>query len=223
MKNQTKAASAQTRLLYVADPMCSWCWGFAPAIADIRAAFADRLPVDLVMGGLRPGTSQPMDAAAKADIRNHWQHVQEASGQPFDFDFFAREGFVYDTEPAARAVVVLRRAGPEVALAALTRIQRAFYAEGRDVTQPEVLGALAVELGFDAAEFRAAFDDDVAREETRNDFALSRAIGVTGFPTLIAMHDPEGPFAVVTRGFCPGDRLIPALERWLAEGVQIAS
>nr|MBA3324286.1 DsbA family protein [Paracoccaceae bacterium] len=51
------AASSQAHLLYVADPMCSWCWGFAPVIADIRAAFRDRLPLHLVMGGLRPGTS----------------------------------------------------------------------------------------------------------------------------------------------------------------------
>ncbi|MBA3326405.1 MAG: DsbA family protein [Rhodobacteraceae bacterium] len=195
--------------------MCSWCWGFAPVIADIRAAFRDRLPLHLVMGGLRPGTSRPMDAAAKAEIRSHWEHVQEASGQPFDFDFFAREGFVYDTEPAARAVVVLRRSGPEVALAALMRFQRAFYTENRDVTRPEVLTALVGELGVDTAAFRSAFDETAAQEETLNDFALSRAFGVTGFPTLIAAKGPDGPHAIATRGFCPAEPLIGALGRWL--------
>ena len=103
-------------LLYIADPMCSWCWGFAPVIAEIRERFMARLPVHLVMGGLRPGTSRQMDETSKVETRHHWEHVQEASGQPFDFGFFDREGFVYDTEPAARAVVVLRRAGPELAL-----------------------------------------------------------------------------------------------------------
>jgi len=54
--DQTTAAPSRAHLLYVADPMCSWCWGFAPVIADICAAFGDRLPVRPVMGGLRPGT-----------------------------------------------------------------------------------------------------------------------------------------------------------------------
>ncbi|MFQ5523922.1 MAG: DsbA family protein, partial [Acidimicrobiia bacterium] len=40
-----------TKLIYVGDPMCSWCWGFAPEIEDL----ADEYPVEVVVGGLRPG------------------------------------------------------------------------------------------------------------------------------------------------------------------------
>lgn len=209
------ATASHPYLIYVADPMCSWCWGFTPTIIEIRKAFGARLPVRLVMGGLRPGTSHPMDAASKAETRHHWEHVEKASGQPFDYAFFDREGFIYDTEPAARAVVVLRRAGPRVGLAGLMRIQRAFYQENRDVTRTEVLTELAVELDQDAAAFRDACESEAAREETRDDFALSRAFGVSGFPTLIAARGAEGPYALVTRGFCSADPLIPALERWL--------
>ena len=38
-------------LISVGDPMCSWCWGFAPEIDSL----ADDYPVDVVVGGLRPG------------------------------------------------------------------------------------------------------------------------------------------------------------------------
>ncbi|TXD88125.1 DsbA family protein, partial [Ralstonia pseudosolanacearum] len=31
------------RLIYVADPMCSWCYGFGPQLADLRARLADTL------------------------------------------------------------------------------------------------------------------------------------------------------------------------------------
>ncbi len=40
-------------VILVADPMCSWCWGFAPAIRAIRQQYADRLNIVLVVGGLR--------------------------------------------------------------------------------------------------------------------------------------------------------------------------
>ena len=92
---------SQPHLIYIADPMCSWCWGFAPTIESISQRFGESLPIRLMMGGLRPGTTKPLDQAGRRTIREHWEHVREASGQPFDFRFFEREDFVYDTEPAS--------------------------------------------------------------------------------------------------------------------------
>ena len=46
------------RLIYVMDPMCSWCWGFAPvAAALIAQAHEAGVPTHLVVGGLRTGGS----------------------------------------------------------------------------------------------------------------------------------------------------------------------
>jgi len=52
-------------LIYFADPMCSWCYGFSPVIDDIRRAYGNALPIRVVMGGLRPGTDKPVTEAAK--------------------------------------------------------------------------------------------------------------------------------------------------------------
>ena len=72
-------------LVYFADPMCSWCWGFSPVIDTIRDQFGSDLPIRLIMGGLRPGTTKPMDEAARRTTREHWEHVHKASSQPFGF------------------------------------------------------------------------------------------------------------------------------------------
>ncbi len=90
-------------LIYFADPMCSWCYGFSPVLDDIRHAFGRALPIRVVMGGLRPGTDTPMTEAAKLEIAGHWRHVHDATGLPFNPAGMAREGFLYDTDPAARA------------------------------------------------------------------------------------------------------------------------
>jgi putative protein-disulfide isomerase len=202
-------------LVYFADPMCSWCWGFSPVIEAIQELFGTSLPIRLILGGLRPWTTEPMTANDLASVRTHWEHVREASGQPFDFAFFGRDRFVYDTEPSCRAVVVLRRRGMETGLAALRRIHRAFYAENRDVTDSDTLAALAAELGVDAATFRSEFDSEAAVEETRGDFAVAQSAGIQGFPTLIAGNGEDKNYALVTQGFQPGARILPALERWL--------
>lgn len=203
-------------LVYVADPMCSWCWGFSPAIEAIEARFGADLPIRLVLGGLRPGTTEPMTDAMKTEIRNHWQHVAEASGQPFDMAFFAREGFVYDTEPASRALVAMRRLGMATALAGLRRIHAAFYAENRDVTALDELAAIAAGLGLDEQAFRVAWDSEEMRQETLGDFALAQRSGIRGFPTLLASNGEEDGFAIVTQGFRPADSILPALEAWHA-------
>jgi putative protein-disulfide isomerase len=209
-------------LIFFADPMCSWCWGFAPTIEAVRARYGELLPIRLIMGGLRPGTEEPMTEAARQAVRPHWAQVSEASGQPFDYGFFDREGFVYDTDPAARAVVVLRRNRPDAALDFLERVQRAFYAENRDVTDPAVLADLAAGFGLDRDAFLAEHATDAAKEETWRDYAISQRAGVTGFPTLIGGPDAEGAYGVVARGFQPPDAVIGIIDRWLATATPAA-
>jgi putative protein-disulfide isomerase len=204
------------QLIYFADPMCSWCWGFSPAIEGVAARFGEQLPIRLILGGLRPGTTDAMDDDSKQMIRGHWEHVHEASGQPFDFAFFDREGFVYDTEPGCRAVVAARRLDPAAAMPMLKQIHHAFYAENTDVTDRAVLCGLAESAGLDRAAFEASFDSEEAATETRTDFAIAHHSGVTGFPTLIAGSEEDG-YAAVTRGYQPAERIEALIEGWLAE------
>jgi putative protein-disulfide isomerase len=76
---------APRHLIYIADPMCSWCWGFSPVISAIAERFGDELPIQIIMGGLRAGNTKPMTEKDRAYIRGAWQRVHQASGQPFDF------------------------------------------------------------------------------------------------------------------------------------------
>ncbi|MBA3517971.1 MAG: DsbA family protein [Rhizobiales bacterium] len=206
---------AEPNLIYVADPMCSWCWGFSPVIGQITERFGKALPIRFIMGGLRPGTTKPLDEAGKRTIREHWEHVHEASGQPFNMDFFERDGFVYDTEPASKAVVVARRSAIEKGLACLRLVHAAFYAENRDVTNEEVLADVATEVGLDREQFMNAFRSDEATQETWADFGIGQRAGITGFPTLLAGAGDRAEYAIVTQGYQPADRIVPVLERWL--------
>lgn len=203
-------------LIYFADPMCSWCYGFSPVIADIRRAFGRALPIQLIMGGLRPGTETPMTAEAKATLAGHWTHVTEASGLPFDPAVLEAPDFLYDTDPAARAVVWVRRQDPELALTFLGDLQDAFYARNRNITDPQVLAALVAEHGLDGEGFLRAFDSEDLKQETWRDYATSQKAGVTGFPTLVAGPHERGAYGVVTRGYQPATAVTPMLEAWLS-------
>lgn len=200
-------------LWYFADPMCSWCWGFSPVMEAVREAYHERLKIALVLGGLRPGTATPMTAAARDEILHHWHQVHARSGQPFQFDGALPDDFIYDTEPACRAVVTAGGLDPTQIFAMFKAIQTAFYAEGRDVTQTAVLAELAAGLGIDTAAFLNAFDSDAARAKTQAHFAQSRKAGVRGFPTLILQRGEQ--IDRIADGYLPLDTVRAELDRLL--------
>jgi putative protein-disulfide isomerase len=210
------------RFVYFADPMCSWCYGFSPVITALAERFADRMGLRLVMGGLRAGNSEPMREEDKAYIRSAWTRVNAATGQPFDHAFFDRETFVYDTEPACRAVVAARTLDPDGALSFMSRVSRAFYAENRDTTSDAVIADIAREAGLDAEAFAQAFAAPATRNETFHDFLTAQELGIRGFPTLIAGSDEKG-YALVTNGYRPLEDLAEPMERWWAAGAPVTA
>jgi putative protein-disulfide isomerase len=203
-------------LILFADPMCSWCYGFSPVVDEIRHAHGNALPVRVIMGGLRPGTDTPMTPEGAREVAGHWAHVHEATGLPFDSSLIQSEGFVYDTDPAARAVVVVRRRGEDVAVRYLSAAQRAFYAEARDVTTGEVLADLAADSGLDREAFLAEWSSEEAKQETWRDYATSHRAGVTGFPTLVGGPNEQGVYGVVTRGYAPAEQVLAVLKDWIS-------
>lgn len=202
-----------SRLLYVMDPMCSWCWGFAPVVEALaEQAAAAGVPLQIVVGGLRRD-QVAIDAAARVRYLGYWQAVNASTGQLFDFDRGLPEGMVYDTEPACRALVTARNLDVPSARTLLKLVQRAFYAQGADVTQASVLVELAERAGIPRIEFAEAFDSQAMHEATAADFSWVQDLGIAGFPTLLAERD--GQLALLTNGYQPLEALSPLLGRWL--------
>lgn len=198
-------------LVYVADAMCSWCWGFAPVVSQLRHEYADRLAFRLVMGGLRPGpAAQLVDERVKADLKHHWEAVHARSGQPFDHTFFQREGFIYDTEPASKSVVAVRRLAPEKEFSFFHALQEAFYARNVDITHADKLADLAKEAGVDDARFSELLASEEVLKATRQDYAYARALGVSGFPSLVLVKGGLG--LTVTYGYMALHEARTALE-----------
>jgi putative protein-disulfide isomerase len=197
-------------LICIADPMCSWCYGFGQPLGAVLADPRDTAPLQLalVMGGLRPYTTEPLAAGRADELFGHWQHVQEASGLPFapaPHTALHEPGFVYDTEPASRATVAVRSHWPQHVWRYFKSVQHAFYAEGRNVTRPEVLADIAQAQGLPRADFATAFASEAVRDATRRDFAQSQAWGVRGFPALLA--EAGGQLHLVANGYLPEDAL----------------
>ena len=204
-------------LWYFADPMCSWCWGFSPVIHQIKTTFDDRVKIALVLGGLRPGTTDPMSDDSRKEILHHWHEVEKMSGASFNFDNALPEQFIYDTEPASRAVITAATLQPDRLLPYFTAVQSAFYVEQKDVTQQNVLATIAAEeFNLDRDRFIEEFESDAMRTKTQQHFELARKAGVRGFPCMKLQTD-EKQMVDITNGYQAGDKIIARLNSELGD------
>nr|WP_305123913.1 DsbA family protein [Stutzerimonas frequens] len=195
------------------DPMCSWCWGFAPVLLGLAEQAAEYgVPLVLKVGGLRR-EQIAMDEAGRSRTLSYWQAVHNATGQPFDFEGGLPAGLIYNTEPACRALVAARGLDESRVWPLSLLIQQAFYQQGRDVTQAALLVELAEAAGLSRERFAESYDDPATKAETSADFSWVENLGIAGFPTLLAEH--EGQLALLTNGYQPLTALAPFLGRWL--------
>lgn len=211
-----------TRFIYIADPMCSWCYGFGPELKRLLDTLPDAR-LDLVLGGLRAYNTEVMDAEKKAMILGHWKHVEEASGLPFTREGMAQPDFIYDTEPACRAVVAARTLADDLPGRAILdvfhAIAHAFYAEGQDVTDLQLLAQIASTAlnkaadtdSFDAESFYETLTAPMTMAETRQDFEQVQRWGISGFPTLLLVQ-PDG-LHMLAAGYTKTANLLTAIER----------
>lgn len=203
------------KLIYIGDPMCSWCYGFGQSL-DAALAALPGLRLEIVVGGVRNRSTEVLDEAGKQFRLAHWERVKALTGLPFNRTaFLAREGFVYDTEPVCRAVVAARRlAGAEPLLPVFRALQHAFYVEGRDTTDALTLSEI-VATALQAMQYPAVTEamlalmrDPAIVAETQAEIRRARALGVRSFPTLLV--DCEGGPEVVG-GFLDAEALIARL------------
>ena len=201
-------------LIYVGDPLCSWCWGFQPSWRKLRLSHPARFRYSLLVGGLRTGASAlPLDDRLRAYLADAWREVGKRSGQPFDYGFLAGAEFVYDTEPACRAVVAARLIAPERVFDYNESLQDAFYRRGLDPTDRSTFLTVAREQGLSEDELDVALSSVDVERETRRDFERTRSLGVHGFPTVI-LH-ANGAHETIARGWLPPEAFIEKLQPWL--------
>ncbi|OOQ59523.1 DsbA family protein [Mucilaginibacter pedocola] len=203
------------KIYYFTDPMCSWCYGFSPTVKQLKENYPN-IDLQIISGGFSPFSKQIVDAEYREFLEYHWRNVNRMSGQYFDHAMkFVSDTFRYDTEPSSRAMVVVQNLMPGKDFEYLSLMQTAFYVNGRDITNDEVLADLAEELGISRDVFFENFKSDVMKRKTIEGFEFSRQLGVQGFPTLLTIDN--GAVKVLTRGFQKFDLLKKVVDEQLAQ------
>ncbi|MEL6535991.1 MAG: DsbA family protein [Bacteroidota bacterium] len=206
----------EKEIIYVGDPMCSWCWGISNHLQDLKKHFSD-VPFSLVVGGLRPGGGDPWNDQMKDFLKHHWHEVNKRSGQPFGYDLFDREEFNYDTEPSCRAVVAARTWVGERELEFYEAVSRHFYVDNADPNEMEFYEPVCEKFGIPFQAFKTAFESEEVKKATHQEFLLNREWGVTGYPTVI--YRTREQLFLVSPGYSEFDKMKETIEQIESEPV----
>lgn len=210
MNQQGISQNEKATLIYIGDPMCSWCYGFAPELDKIIKHFGETIDFDIVMGGLRPYNKQSM-TELKDFLTHHWEDVSKASGQEFCYDILNEAQITYDTEPPCRATVIVRQMEAKKAYPFFKLLQSDFYLKNKNLHLVESYKKAIESLDLDFEVFRKHFQSNQYKLSVRDDFTLSGEMGIRGFPSLVLEID--GKKHLVSNGYGKAKDLIERIER----------
>lgn len=176
------------RLIYGFDPLCGWCYGFAPALRAFRNAHPG-VPVELMLGGLVTGERVGPYAQMIPYIRGASERLAAVTGRRPSDAFFERIGrsdaVGSSAEPSIVIQDVLDHEGEAAGLDYAADVIEAHFGDGADLNDRAVYERLHATHGIERPV--PPFDAE-HRERMTLRFEGARALGIDSFPTVIAVR-----------------------------------
>lgn len=205
------------RVLFVSDPLCSWCWGMASEIEKARKALTQRVEFDLLLGGLGLNLTKPVTEAAQASFQSLWNRVHATTGQTFSGQF-PKTGFVYNSTYACSAVLAFAQVINAPAFDYLHALQAEFFLHGQDINQVSTQIKVATKLGVDEQQFLRSLEQ-VREAGLASAFTDARGHGSSALPSVL-FEEADGARHLVAGGYVTVEFLLPEIENWLAKQSQ---
>jgi len=172
-------------LIYVHDPMCSWCWAFEPVRKQLFSALMPSTKIQRFIGGLAPDSNTPMPQQMQIMLQNTWRKIEQTvPGTVFNYNFWAQCQPRRSTYPANRAILAAKLQSPKYDELMTLRIQQAYYSEAKNPSDDSVLIALAQDIGLDKEKFEQDFYSNELQDAFQKELIYTRELGMNSFPSL---------------------------------------
>jgi predicted DsbA family dithiol-disulfide isomerase len=176
------------------DVVCPWCYIGKRRFEAALASLGDEVDVGIVFRPYQldptasPGKSGPVrDAYAKKfggperaqEIIDHVTSVAADSGIQFRMDRALRA----NTLLAHRLIWLAQSTGQQLAMK--ERLLQAYFIDGLDVGDPEVLASCAADIGLDRDRIMAFLESDDGLAEVRAEMQQAAELEITAVPTFV--------------------------------------
>lgn len=179
----------KAKLYYVYDPMCSWCWGYAPIWKRLAEKLSNLVDIQYCLGGLAEDTEQIMTDEMQQFLQQTWQKISQQLGTKFNFDFWQVCQPRRSTYPACRAALIARQHNKEAEM--LTAIQHAYYLQARNPSNSDVLSEIAADIGLNVSHFIEQLTSEKLQKQLIDEVDMARTLPIRGFPSLVLFHNNQ--------------------------------
>ena len=191
------------KLDIISDPVCPWCY-IGKAHLDRALERAGDHPFEIEWHPFQLNPDMPAEGAdrrsyleakfgGKAQAVKAYAHVSDvaaAAGLVFNFEVMERAPNTLNAHRLIHWAGIERRQSLVV-----SALFRAYFTEGRDIGDAEVLADIADSAGMDGAVVARLLASDADMADIRSRDAHSREMGVNSVPTFIVDHRHAVPGA----------------------------
>lgn len=208
----------KTKIYYVMDTMCGWCYGFSDVINRIHEKYKSHLDFTILPGGMWIGEDvKTMNSSLAHYIKTHNVTVTRLTGQEFGSEFekniLQNNEFLLDSFPGAKAVTVMQGLNKEEVLPYLKEVQKAFYIQGKDTNDWQLYATIAHNFGISKGTFKNEYFSEEQSKATVESFVLAQQLGVSTYPSVVAVV--EGKARVISQGHMQFDELDAVIGRYI--------
>ena len=179
----SQAEQQRVKIIYFTDPICSSCWGIEPQLRKLKLEYGHAIEIEYHMGGLLKDWTYNSGGISKpSDVAHHWDEVSEYYDMPIDGDVWLEDPLP-SSYPPSIAFKAAQMQDNKKAIDFLRKIREMVFLQKKNITHWEHLEAAAQSVGLDVQTFKQDYEG-TAKVHFEADLALSRQLGVRGFPTI---------------------------------------
>lgn len=184
--------SGKTKIVYIYDALCGWCYGFSPVISKIHETYQDAFEFEIISGGLKIGSAVgPIGEIAPYIKAGAYKDVEKMSGVRFG-DVFVngplQEGtMILNSMPPAIALSIVKAQLPHKSFEFGSLLQYAVYYDGMHPEDIDAYEKYAAQIGLDSDSFLADMKKPEYLEMAEQDIGFAQRLGIRGFPSMIGI------------------------------------
>ena len=178
-----------TTLYYILDPMCSWCYGFAPTWKKLLNSLPSHIEVEYIHGGLARHSDVPMPQDMQDMLQQTWRNIERRVGAKFNYDFWSKCKPRRSTYLACQACVSAREQGKEYEM--IQEIQKAYYLNASNPSDRDTLELCASNIDLDVEKFSHDLESQEIVDLFKEDLKKRQKFEMNSFPSLLLKTGDE--------------------------------
>ncbi len=209
-------SQVKPKIYYVYDPLCGWCFAYAPIMTKLSQEFKDQVEFVVIPGGMIVGENVRPIREIAPYLLQAIPEFEEISGVKMGEPYMAmlKEGsYIASSYRPSLAMVVFKsfNTGRDVEYA--HKVQQSYFIEAKDIMGDSLYMDLARQFEISPDEFMKRMADTSYQSKTQDHFDFAAYLNTKGFPALVGKSGDS--YIKITYGYLSEEESRKKIQKFL--------